>query len=190
MKDYRPDQFTYTALFCEENIWLLAQALAEEGQSVQNMRVLFFSNPWKQLAMSNQKAAPEKEVIIWDYHVVLEVKLDERTWIFDMDSRLPFPSDMEEYFIASFPDQSALPEQYRAWVRSIPADSYLRQFYSDRSHMLDRLPADQFPPYPIIQPENGTERILLSDYWDMEKQLHDGSYTYQLSSSDETNQTD
>ena len=182
MRSLQREHYPYTPLFCEENIWWLARSLLEEGLDATQMQVLFFSNADMQVVLMNQRAAGEGQLIIWDYHVVLRVNLDDSDWIMDFDTRLPFMTPLETYLQGTFPDQDELPEQYRAWVRSIPAKSYLEYFYSDRSHMKGRIPESAFPDWAIIQPDGKQERIALSDYWNMETSLDDGSYTYPLTS--------
>ena len=186
MRTIDRDKYPYTPLFCEENIWWLANSLREEGEDVSQMRVLFFSNRYKQIVMLNQLAANEGHPIIWDYHVVLQLEGADSDWVFDLDSRLPFPVQRVAYFQKTFPDQSSLPEQFRSWVRSIPADSYLEHFFSDRSHMVGKVPESEFPDWPVIQPEANNRRIALNEYWDMDKQLNDSSYTYSLNRRDST----
>ena len=175
MKPYRRDAFRYTALFCEENIWHLAHDLIEQGIDASRLRVLFFSNPWESIVLFNQRHAEPGEPAAWDYHVVLQAELDGEDWIFDLDTRLPFPMPRDAYLAGTFPPQAALPARYRTQVRAIPAASYLAHFYSDRSHMIGHIPANAFPDYPIIQPTPGTAAIPLGDYRDMHKTLPDGS---------------
>jgi hypothetical protein len=181
MRDLVPDNFPYTAQFCEENTWWLAKTLKEEGVDTAAMQVLLFSNPWKQIVMLNQKAAEQGQAIAWDYHVVLKLHHEGKDQVLDFDSLLPFPCDYDRYMKHSFPDQGVLPERYRSWVRVIPAEDYLKHFYSDRSHMRGVLPESEFPAWDMITPEHG---ITLQEYWDMEKKLSDGSYTCPLPSSD------
>ena len=181
MRDLVPDNFSYTAQFCEENIWWLAKTLKEEGVDPRAMQVLFFSNPRMQIVMLNQKAAQQGQLIAWDYHVVLKLHHAGKDLVLDFYTRLPFPCAYDSYIKHSFPDQGSLPEQYRSWMRVIPAEDYLKRFYSDRSHMRGILPESAFPAWDMIRPEHG---IALQEYWDMEKKLPDGSYTCPILYSD------
>lgn len=175
MKPFQREAARYTPFFCEENIWWLAKSLLADGVDADLLKVVVFSNPLASILLFNQRAAAEGGPIIWDYHVVLQARIEDSDWIFDPDSRLSFPEHRETYLLHTFPRQSTLPERYRAWARIIPADSYLKHFYSDRTHMIGQIPASEFPDYPIIQPAAGLDRIPLSEYWDMHKSLPDGS---------------
>ena len=183
MRLLQREHYPYTPLFCEENIWWLARCLLEEGMDAEQMQVLFFSNAGMQILLMNQRAAGPGQPIIWDYHVVLRASMNDSDWIMDFDTRLPFMTPLEAYLLGTFPLQNELPEQYRTWVRSIPAQSYLDHFFSDRSHMKGRIPESEFPEWDIIQPDDQKESIALSDYWNMETSLGDGSYTYPVTSA-------
>lgn len=163
-------EYLYTPLFCEENIWQLARRQLAEGASADSLWVLFISNPDRQVVMLRQRSAGEQGYVVWDYHVVLQ----SGDRIFDFDTTLPFPVSAADYFLDSFPDQSTLSENYRAWLRRIPAQSFIERFYSDRSHMQGVVDKAEFPAWPAITPPND-HAILLSDYWDMQKKLDDGS---------------
>ena len=119
---------------------------------------------------------------------MLELTADQQQWIFDFDSRLYFPEPRDHYLGKTFPPQRQLDREFRSQVRMVPASSYLLHFYSDRSHMRGRLAGSAFPDYPIIAPQPETQRIDVSDYWDMQKQLSDCRVTsvesLQLESAD------
>ena len=183
MLDLQREHCRYTRYFCEENTWWLAKTLAEAGCPLRDLQVLLFSNPAESNLMLNQAAAEPERLAVWDYHVVLQAEIDGRCLILDFDTRLDFPAPCEDYLQRSFPPQSLLPEHLRSWVRRIPASNYLAHFYSDRSHMLDQLPQSQFPPYPIIQPEPGRQRISLAEYRDVHAELLDGSVALPLASA-------
>lgn len=176
-----PLTFRYTAAFCEENIWWLAHDLVEAGRDVADLWVLLFTNPADRTLMFNQQVAAPGRPNLWDYHVVLLAGMAEQGWVLDLDTRLGFVTPAQDYFRHSFAPQLQLPEQYRCWVRRIPATAYLRRFHSDRSHMLGRKPPDEFPDYPIINPGAGIEPIDLSQYRDVFAQLDDGSQVKLLS---------
>lgn len=173
--DEEREDFRYTALFCEENIWWLAHDLVARGLPVANLQVLLFSNPAQSILMLNQRAAPSGRPIAWDYHVVLKGLADNGRWVFDFDTRLPFPVGFADYLRQSFPEQSLLPDAYRATVRVIPAAAFLSRFSSDRRHMQGRVPASAFPDYPIIEAADGASPITLAAYRDMQKDVGDGS---------------
>lgn len=169
------DRIRYTPLFCEENIWWLARSMLDKGFDPAGLRVLYLSNAWQSILLANQRAAAQGRLVIWDYHVVLQARLDHIEYMFDPDTRLDFPEPLANYLRQTFPAQAELPARMRTWVRSIPAASYLGHFRSDRRHMLGRVPLSAYPDYPIIMPPVGARCIDLSDYRDMHKALADGS---------------
>lgn len=173
--------YCYTPLFCEENIWLLTDSLHQEGYALSQIEVLILSNPNKQIVLFEQNAAPLGQPVLWDYHVILYLNTKPRALIFDFDSRLPFPCPAHQYFHSSLPQVETLPNQYFFYIRQIPAEDYLTYFYSDRRHMSEQISEQQFPPYAIIQPPADQQKILLSEYWDMEKLLPDNSTVYPYS---------
>ncbi len=124
----------YCALYCEENVWKLAQdaRLPEARRSV-----LLISNPTRSVAMRAQRAGdPERGgLVVWDYHVVLALQGERGVRVYDLDSLLPFPCPLDEYVRTTFGAQSALPPALRALVRIVEAEDYVRQLRSDRSHM-------------------------------------------------------
>ena len=180
MQTFQREACRYAPYFCEENIWWLAKSLLDSGTDAAHMTVLLFTNPTQSVALLNQRAAPQGRLITWDYHVVLQARLHDGMYIFDFDTRLSFPSPSEDYLRHTFPPQTTLPDRYRAWVRSIPAATYLHRFSSDRSHMTGVIPQSEFPDYPpILAPK--TEAIDLSAYRDLEASLDDGSEVKRLS---------
>ena len=175
MMDIKRETCPYTAFFCEENIWLLARQLIDSGVAADGLQVLLFSNTSQSVLLVNQRAAPSGWPVVWDYHVVLRIHDSDGDIVLDPDTRMPFPMPTADYLRDTFPDSRRLPDRLRTLVRSIPAESYLTHFYSDRSHMQGQLPGSAFPDYPIIQPEAGVEAIDLAAYRDPQRSLHDGS---------------
>lgn len=181
MLDLQRDNIHYTAFFCEENIWLLAHALRDRGFHDTALSVLFFSNPWSSVLLRKQRNVPDGLPTVWDYHVVLEAEHADGRWIFDPDSRLPFPCPYADYLHDTFGAQDELRHELRTWVRRIPASAYLDRFHSDRSHMLGMLPPEAFPNYPPIQVAADTPGIALHEYRDMRRELDDGSVVLPVS---------
>jgi protein N-terminal glutamine amidohydrolase len=176
----RPRSAAYTPFFCEENIWLLARRLLAEDMPKQRMFVLFLSNPNRSILLLEQRQAPKGRLTFWDYHVVLQVGQDGKDWIYDYDSRLPFPTPLMTYLTRTFPDQYRLPRIFRTMIRRIPAAEYLEQFSSDRSHMAGKIPPDAYPDYPVIQAQVSCHPITLDDYLEMRKPLPDHSRVFKL----------
>lgn len=167
--------YRYTPCFCEENIWHLANDLVVAGERIDDLNILFFSNPARQVIIYQQKMAPPGDAIIWDYHVVLENCGGEEKRVYDFDSRLDFPHAKADYFEQSFPVPEMLQPAQQMLIRRVSADAYLRHFESDRSHMLGVISRDRFPAYPCIKSSRKAQPILLSEYLDMTRTLADGS---------------
>lgn len=175
MQTFDPSNNLYTPRFCEENIWHLARMLIEQGQDPEGLQILFLSNRGMHIVMAEQKEVESGRLILWDYHVVLLADLEDEIYVFDFDSRLEFPCRAETYFKKSIPAAVHIPNQYLPSVRVIPAESYLERFFSDRSHMIGHLPLTSFPAWPMIRPENKDRGIAIDQYWDMDRELMDGS---------------
>jgi hypothetical protein len=171
MKQGRRQDYIYTAGFCEENIWWLARSMVDEGYDINDIDVLYYCNSDKSILVFNQRARDRGQPMLWDYHVVLQLTVDDQVFIYDLDTRLDFPSHRPDYLRNTFPVQSLIPRHYRTWVRCIPAQEYVRHFCSDRSHMKGQVKDSCFPGYPPIQVEPGVEGIDVSDYWNMQLQL-------------------
>ena len=71
MKIYNKSDYIYTPLFCEENIWHLANSLIQEGIDAKDLEVIFMSNPGRHIVLLQQYAVASSDPVIWDYHVVL-----------------------------------------------------------------------------------------------------------------------
>ncbi|KAI5899877.1 uncharacterized protein SCHCODRAFT_01270368 [Schizophyllum commune H4-8] len=172
-------EVVYTSHYCEENIYLLLQALAKNSSVIEiwDLNAVFISNHGKSVALWNQKLAPEDDImpVVWDYHVVallLPRKDPARTstgevqeqhsevtvqaWIYDFDSRIPTPVLLEEYLSGTF--NEGVPEQFQSLFRIVPVRDLSDHFASDRSHMLSsEVPQDQVyvKPPPAHAPIRG-----------------------------------
>ena len=165
--------YLYTALFCEENIWQLADSLIKQAVKPSDLTVLFISNPDQQVAIFQQKSAAINEPVIWDYHVVLLRKVNTDFFIYDFDSRSGFKTSAEDYLSLSFLDQDLIKKQYRSQFRLISATSYLQNFSSDRSHMKGIISDDKFPSYPPIETDSLCNKITLQQYINFNQPLTD-----------------
>ena len=168
MKNFNKADYYYTSLFCEENIWHLAQSLINESITESAIHIIFLSNKNQQIALFNQLSAAKEHAVIWDYHVVLVVKMKGSHYLFDFDSRLPFVSHYESYLKHSLPNN--INPVYRSQFRIIPAKIYLDNFYSDRSHMDNIIADSNFPDTPCILSDS-TTKIDLKDLFDCEKNI-------------------
>ncbi|KAF7338417.1 Nt-Gln-amidase domain-containing protein [Mycena venus] len=151
----------YTPFYCEENIYLLCEAFITQGEDVS---AVFISNELKTVALWNQKL--NQSVVVWDYHVVLLLRSrDQRRWIYDFDTCLPFPCLLEDYLAHTF--RQDVPSSYRSLFRIVPGSIYVAHFASDRSHMLTggsdsncetpvavKTYNSPPPPYPPIRGKN------------------------------------
>lgn len=175
IKFYSTD-YLYTPLFCEENIWQLIHSLSSSDLPVNTLWCLLITNPDKKIPLLNQRSAANNQPVIWDYHVILLALIREQPVIFDFDSRLGFVTPLDEYlknsFIFAHEAAHHLPEEFIPYIRKIPAQSYLNNFYSDREHMRQYLSADKFPHWPLIN-NNKAHRTSLTDYLDISHKLPD-----------------
>lgn len=173
----------YTPYFCEENIWWLAREMSGRGDLAERGLVCLFSNASASIAVLNQRATPPGRVMAWDYHVVLALPQGGSFQVFDLDTRLAFPTSWPDYFRHTFPNQQHLPLRWRSRVRLVPVRSYLDRLCSDRGHMVGRLPREAFPAYPPICPDDRRRSISLADYCDMYRPLDDGSVMVEVSAA-------
>jgi hypothetical protein len=129
----------YSACYCEENIWHLAQS---DQLPDSERTVVFIAAESGACPLWEQRAVPaEREPVFWDYHVIL--LLHERDagyrWqnacVFDLDSTAGWGLSLTEYLAATFPMAGQLRDEYEPRFRLIPAEDYVRDFASDRSHM-------------------------------------------------------
>ena len=149
--------------YCEENIWKLAQA-----RNHPDAQVIIISNTRKRVLVAHQKAVPENELVLWDYHVIYR----EAEACYDLDSRLPYPCKLKDYLEESFvPDHS----DFLPSFRTVDAADYCKDFYSDRMHMqCDGKWLKPPPPWPCIR--DGS--IPLSAYIDMSNPAPGPVYNY------------
>ncbi|EKM55911.1 uncharacterized protein PHACADRAFT_256845 [Phanerochaete carnosa HHB-10118-sp] len=182
-----PSDHIYTSCYCEENIFLLADALTRSAASEDNevvawdVYVVFVSNHHKSVALWEQKA--REGVVLWDYHVLLvlrartlrkmcppggEAAERAHAWVYDLDSRAPVPCCWQDYMHATFPyafsDGWEVPAQYVSLFRVVPAEDYLDHFVSDRSHMLVQGQVDVYvsapPPYSPLRGRKASDSQL------------------------------
>ncbi len=172
MHQFNRNAYTYTPLFCEENIWKLIESFYT-NKHVTPIDVLFIINPSNTVAIFEQTLSQGKEPVIWDYHVVLSARFKQKTVIFDFDSRCNFPSEMSQYFASTFPPERPVSNKYQALLKVIPAELYLKKFSSDRKHMTGIISENAFPTYEIIQPTNIAETFNLQNCIDIAYQISD-----------------
>lgn len=87
----------YTACYCEENVYLLGEALRRLLPPSAKIFAVVISNPTKSIAvwqqLASQYSALDDFLVIWDYHVILCLKMPdmEDVWVYDADTRLGSP---------------------------------------------------------------------------------------------------
>ncbi|ORY75379.1 N-terminal glutamine amidase-domain-containing protein [Leucosporidium creatinivorum] len=133
----------HTPYYCEENVHLLLQSLTTSHCQAY---ALFITNTPRTALLFHQKASPperadQEHYVVWDYHVVAAtVEKDGSQWVWDQDSRLGCPVELQEYLETTFrPDLFALgvlPSTLASRFRLVAAQDLFGNFASDRSHMV------------------------------------------------------
>ncbi|MEW5849002.1 MAG: protein N-terminal glutamine amidohydrolase [Myxococcota bacterium] len=154
----RREDASYTANFCEENVWQLCQRpeLASRRRDA-----VFISNAHKACPLWMQRASPHpREPVMWDYHVILLVDDDGGWHVWDLDTRLPFPCALEQYLRGTFPYE--LVDAYQPRFRLVDAETFVATFASDRSHMRrdDGSWTSPPPPWPAIRTATETMNLM------------------------------
>ena len=162
---------TYTSCYCEENVYLLCDRFVHGGSedSPNECWAAWISNPSKSVAVWCQQGRGDEGLAVWDYHVILlavfGTGLSKQFLVYDLDTTLPFPCQMEEYFQRAFrPDEDINP-RFRASFRLVNAREFLSSFSSDRSHMLNPSSETGYsakpPSYPcILKPEISANNVM------------------------------
>jgi hypothetical protein len=148
----------YQPIYCEENIWLLAQ---DPRCGTGERLVALITGAAGHVAMWHQKPAEAPgEPLLWDYHVVLLVRDTAwRVWDFECDLGMPVAAGT--WLAACFPHQERIPARYRPRFRVMPAHDYVATLRSDRSHMRDDDGAYAKPPPPWQPPGAGAGSNLV-----------------------------
>ena len=73
-------QCSYAACYCEENVWKICRGMSEDSpEELAKCWVVFVSNKKRVVPLWRQKAGRDEEkLVIWDYHVILIYKPDDR----------------------------------------------------------------------------------------------------------------
>jgi len=172
MHNFNRNSYTYTPLFCEENIWKLIKSFYTSKLATP-IDVLFIINPSNTVAVFEQSLSVDGQPMIWDYHVVLSACFKQQTVIFDFDSRCDFPAEINQYFAATFPENRPVSNKFQALLKAIPANLYLQGFSSDRKHMAGVIAEKEFPNYNIIQAANTAQTFSLQKCIDINDQTPD-----------------
>jgi hypothetical protein len=149
----------YTANYCEENVWHLADA---PGLYAGERWAVIVAALGPAVPVWSQRAAEAPGLpVLWDYHVFLAVTGEAR-WIYDLDTTLPFPSPLDDYLHETFGPGAEAPAELLPHFRVVPAAEYRAGFWSDRGHMRDPAGAWLSPPpaWPAILPDAPTLPLL------------------------------
>ncbi|XP_029651177.1 protein N-terminal glutamine amidohydrolase isoform X1 [Octopus sinensis] len=149
-------QCMHVKYYCEENVWKLCEAVnIDRPEELEFCSVVFISNEDRAVPIWHQKIGKPDEPVVWDYHVIFLWRLEGESYVYDLDSSLPFPCKLEMYINEAIKTDDILQPQYHRFFRVIDAKIYLRHFASNRKHMLDSTGAwrQEPPPYPCIRTE-------------------------------------
>ena len=121
----------YQPFYCEENVWWLA-----DQHPGRQCRAVFISNVNRQVLLLSQRAGREPDgLVIWDYHVVLKVGLDDGWYIHDLDCSRGALLPIGDWVDVTFADLPARFPVYAPRFREVDHAEYRTTFSSDRSHM-------------------------------------------------------
>ncbi|KAI5067228.1 hypothetical protein GOP47_0017756 [Adiantum capillus-veneris] len=172
----RAADLSYTACYCEENVYMLCKKLAQSGIAAcdaSDLLVVFISNTNKQIPIWCQKAGSSTEggLVIWDYHVILiQSKNGAEAIVWDLDATLQFPETFSHYVTMAFRPSFSLSPDFQRLYRVVAGGPFLKYFASDRRHMktAEGLWKRPPPPYDCICADDGVVHNL-EDYLDMSK---------------------
>uniref|UniRef100_A0A671QUR9 Protein N-terminal glutamine amidohydrolase n=1 Tax=Sinocyclocheilus anshuiensis TaxID=1608454 RepID=A0A671QUR9_9TELE len=162
-----------SSCYCEENVCKMCEYVKDQGAcSLDEIPI------WK------QKYSRGDQPVIWDYHVILlHVNKQGQSYIYDLDTILPFPCLFDGYSKEAFrSDEHLKPAFFRSELklRVIPGDTYLKKFASDRSHMKDSVGNWRMPPPPYPCLETSESKMNLDDFICMDARVGYGE-VYNLS---------
>ncbi|XP_015910513.1 protein N-terminal glutamine amidohydrolase [Parasteatoda tepidariorum] len=159
------DECCYASCYCEENVWKLCEFVQKHQPTLlPSCYAVFISNNNQTVALWYQKSGESAEKLaIWDYHVIFLYKpnCNDPCQVYDLDTILPFPFDLEKYAKLTFRSEGNLPPNYHRYFRVIPSKDFLLTFASDRSRMKrpDGSWIKEPPAYPCIATPESTNNI-------------------------------
>ncbi|KAH3886433.1 protein N-terminal glutamine amidohydrolase-like [Dreissena polymorpha] len=164
------EDIIYTNCYCEENVWHLCNAVkVKRHGELCRCYCVFISNKDRQIPLWLQKASSSEDgVVVWDYHVIFIHISHQGSFVYDLDSRLAFPTSFCDYFRCSIRPCAAFKPEFHRRFRLIEAELFLQTFASDRSHMLTENGEWKKPPpcYPCIRTNESENNI--QDFISME----------------------
>ncbi|XP_026205659.1 protein N-terminal glutamine amidohydrolase isoform X2 [Anabas testudineus] len=160
----------YTSCYCEENVWKLCDFVRTQGTApLEQLFVVFISNENRMVPLWKQKSGRGDQPVIWDYHVVLlQVGLQPDSLIYDLDSVLSFPCSLKLYAAQALRSDLNIRPEYHRKLRVVPADSFLLNFASDRSHMKNSDGSWRMPPPLYLPIHSAGSRMNLDDFISMD----------------------
>ncbi|XP_020516385.3 protein N-terminal glutamine amidohydrolase [Labrus bergylta] len=159
----------YTSCYCEENVWKLCEYVRMERTGpLEEMFVVFISNENRMVPLWKQKSGHGDQPVIWDYHVILlQVCPQFNSLIYDLDSQLSFPCSLNLYASHALRSDCNIKPTYHRNFRVVPADSFLCNFASDRSHMKNSDGSWKMPPPPYPPIHTAETQMNLDDFISM-----------------------
>lgn len=137
----------YTSCYCEENVWKLCDYVRKQRTALlEHLFVIFISNETRTVPLWKQKSGHGDLPVIWDYHVILLQADQSDSLVYDLDSTLSFPCSLKLYAAQALRSESDIRPEYHRKFRVVPADSFLLNFASDRSHMRNSDGSWKMPP--------------------------------------------
>ncbi|CAG2208199.1 NTAQ1 [Mytilus edulis] len=109
------EECVYTKCYCEENVWKVCEYVKNHHPALlDNCYCVFISNKDKVIPLWQQKSSQREDtLVIWDYHVIFIYKQSEKeSFVYDLDTSLPFPCDFKTYFIEGIRSNQTLQPQY------------------------------------------------------------------------------
>ncbi|XP_040044367.1 protein N-terminal glutamine amidohydrolase [Gasterosteus aculeatus] len=158
----------YTSCYCEENVWKLCEFVRSERTApLEELFVVFISNENRKVPLWKQRSGHGEQPVIWDYHVVMLQVRRHSSLVYDLDTELSFPCSLKLYAAQALRSDRTIQPTYHRMLRVIPADSFLLNFASDRSHMKKSDGSWGMPP-PLYPPIQTTEcQMNLEDFISM-----------------------
>uniref|UniRef100_A0A2K5Y7L5 Protein N-terminal glutamine amidohydrolase n=1 Tax=Mandrillus leucophaeus TaxID=9568 RepID=A0A2K5Y7L5_MANLE len=143
------DACVYSSCYCEENIWKLCEYIKNHDQyPLQECYAVFISNERKMIPIWKQQARPGDGPVIWDYHVVLlHVSSGGQSFIYDLDTVLPFPCPFDTYVEDAFKSDDDIHPQFRREVSASRFYCTICLIYV----LLDISPVDNFLTFKKIK---------------------------------------
>ncbi|CAI9740618.1 protein N-terminal glutamine amidohydrolase [Octopus vulgaris] len=106
-------QCMHVKYYCEENVWKLCEAVnIDRPEELEFCSVVFISNEDRAVPIWHQKIGKPDEPVVWDYHVIFLWRLEGESYVYDLDSSLPFPCKLEMYINEAIKTDDILQPQY------------------------------------------------------------------------------